>query len=84
MNFQNIALGGITGTICLAFLLVIVAGVIGRPVDDATRLFVFGLFASLATAATTWLAVSKTNDARTAAVYQAQRAEIAELRATKE
>lgn len=81
INLQAIALGGIVGAICVAFLAVIIAGIIGRPVDDATRLYTFGLFTSLATTAATWLAASKTNSAVNAAMYQAQRAEIESLKA---
>lgn len=81
LNLQSIALGGIVFAICAAFLAVILAGIIGRPVDDATRLYTFGLFTSLATTAATWLAATKTTDARNAAMYAMQNAQIETLRA---
>lgn len=88
MNLQNIALSGIVGGIVLAFLLVIVAGIIGRPTDEATRLYVFGLFTGLAGSAATWLAANKANSAATdatksanAEMFSRQRNEIETLKA---
>lgn len=79
-DLKPIALGAIIVTICAAFLAVIVAGIIGRPVDEATRLFVFGLFASLATASVAWLGVSQVSKAQTETALANLRVENAQTR----
>lgn len=61
IDTKSIALGGIIATICVAFLAIIVGAIIGRPVDDATRLAVFSAFFGMVGTATAWLGVSQVN-----------------------
>jgi hypothetical protein len=77
LNVQQIALGAVVFTVLAAFLMVIGGEITGHPTSEATRVFVFGLIGVIAGSAGTWLAATKTQDARNAAMYQSLRADVA-------
>lgn len=58
-NPQTYALGAIVVTICLAFFAIVLGTIFEKPVDDATRLAVFGAFFGLVGTATAWLGVTQ-------------------------
>lgn len=83
LNLQNIAFGAIIMGIVIAFITVILGEVIGRPVNGDTKLYIFGLFTSLATAAVTWLAANQAqkNNAANAEMFRRQNTLIESLQA---
>lgn len=86
LNLQNIAFGGIIAGIVVAFIAVIIAEIIGRPVASDTKIYVFGAFTVLSTSAGTWLAASQSskNSAANAEMFNRQNTQIATLQAKLE
>lgn len=80
-NLQNYGLLAIVGVIGIAFLAIVLGEVFGYAASETTRTFVFGLMSAIGAGAVTWLAATKTQDARQAAMYQSQRATIESQRA---
>ena len=78
-NLQTIALGAIVGTVCLLMAAVVILPAFGHPIDANTSGIVTTAFIGMAGTAAGWLAKGNVQDARTAAVFQSQRAQIAEL-----
>lgn len=83
-NLKPIILAIIIATVCGLMAAVVILPAFGRPIDAGMSATVTTAFIGMVGTAAGWLAKSDVQDARTTAVFNAQRAQIAELKAMKE
>lgn len=80
-NLKPIILAVIIATVCALMGAVVILPAFGFPIDAGMRATVTTAFIGMVGTAAGWLAKSDVQDAKTAAVFASQRAQIAELRA---